>query len=660
MPVIRTYVNQVRQGDEITGAWGDWATPSSINLTAQWDDSGPDYITTRGAAYVRFDTAALNGYAPSGISGGFFVSYAGAVGGSGIPRILTVRPDGYNRGSVNSTPTTTDAFSTFPEVAFLKGDEIYLMNNISISAVPGGVWLLIAPGILSGLQKFYIDVNCTAPVPYPMNHLPAGGFVYKAAPITFSWLAKADNIYGTVTQTAAKFRWRPQGAGSYTEINISGATNSYTVPENTFTTDFIEWQVQVQTNGGWSSVTEWFTLTTVDSAPNAAVAVSPKDSYAYSDQEIIFDWQHVIDTGTPQTKADLQYSLAGGAWTGFATPTGAETSVTIAPSTIPAGQLRWRVRTYNTANVAGEWSAPAAFVAIGTPPTPVITGVSQSNRPTVTWQSTGQIAYQVQLLKDGLTLIDTGEVAGTGKALKLPDYIQNGAYLVRLAIKNASLLWSAWTELGFTLSVAAPETPVLSAVAVRGGAVLTFAGTSVYSYLLRNGVPMADVTGLVAYTDYAALGATDYILRTVDEFDNYADSLPVFVNVSVNSAIMAASDALGTMTMLKQTRGEPRRIEGSFTQNVTHLYFSGRKKPVAVYPDEEFEQYALPVAFTDRAEYNALMDLIRRQRNILYRDIWGNRWFVSVDPISNDQDQHAAGLVLTMTVVDYVERIRWR
>ena len=174
---------------------------------------------------------------------------------------------------------------------------------------------------------------------------------------------------------------------------------------------------------------------------------------------------------------------------------------------------------------------------------------------------------------------------------------------------------------------------------------------------MRNDVPIADVTGLAAYVDYAALGGASYIVRVMNASDNYADSASVSVVATVPHVTLAAIDALSSPVALILTRGEPRRLTGSINQVVTYRYYAGRRAPVAIYSGQESEGYQISVAFLRAADRDRLIELLRRQRTILYRDNWGNRWYVSIPATGYDQVRIATSLTLSMTVVDYMEQI---
>lgn len=521
----------------------------------------------------------------------------------------------------------------------------------------GGVTLSI---IATGDNRPYAIYTMEDLVPYVLNAYPQSGFVNERAPSTFGWEFGCSNanIGAPLKQASAKFRWRAKGATAYTEIAVAGAANSITIPANTFKTAQVEWQVVVVSDDGIASQpSNWYTLTTVDSVPGKPIPKSPVSVLRDGAEPIEMEWAHVIDTGSPQSRADLQYyTAATGEWQTLTTVTGPAIKTTMPANTFPPGQIRWRVRTYNTDNVAGDWSEPASFVSVRAPDAPAITAITQCARPTVSWQAVGQIAYQLQI--GGY---DTGEVAGTEKLFKAKDYLPNGTYQVRLRIKGESSLWSAWAAAALTLDVSGPPAPMVAANALQGAAVIDFASDAARLYLLRDGVPIADVTGLTSYRDNGALGEVVYTVRAVDDSDNYTDSQGAAVTVTVPHAMLAAADDLLSPVPLRFTRGGPRQITGSIGQAVAYHYYAGRELPVATYAGQRTESYQLDVAFrrADGYDKKRLLALINSRKTLLYRDRWGNRWHVVVGDVGYEQDHISTTLSLTMTRVDYVEAINY-
>ena len=394
-----------------------------------------------------------------------------------------------------------------------------------------------------------------------------------------------------------------------------------------------------------------------DFTPQAPDSLSPNGTYQKNDEAIELSWHHVIDTGTAQTKADLQIAASGGTWSTLATITGNGATYTIAPNALANGTYSWRCRTYNTDGVAGPW-ASAIFIVIGAPPLPTISSISSASRPVIGWQSSGQIAYHMQIVNaNGETVYDTDELSGAFKTSKITAYLAPGTYTLRLCVKNASLVWSAWAERAFTLSATGPAAPTIALAEGNGGAQVTLSAVGVRTYLLRDGVPIADVTGLTHYTDYAALGLSEYVVRTVDVSDNYTDSSTGYLKVSVANPTLAAVDDLSNMVALPLTVGNPRELPINRIRMGTARYYAGREDPVYFYSGFSEKTFPIDVAFPKGEGLTELLALLDRRKTLLYRDQWGNKWYCVCTTDAPKYTPQYVTVTLTITAVSYNEQI---
>ena len=359
------------------------------------------------------------------------------------------------------------------------------------------------------------DIPVTGTIESPS---PSTGYVPKTKANMFLWsLGKSGECYGEITQTAATFKWRT--AAGQTEHTIDcGTTMGCTVPANTFTTDSVQWQVVITTNTGETLTSDWYTLSTVETTSTAYI-LEPKT--AVLDGSIVnrFRWQHIISTGTTQAAADLQSSADNATWETLGYVSGAELYYDVPANTFAAGQRYWRVRTYNTDNVAGTWSDAASFTVVAAPAAPTVSA-TQTPRPLITWQATGQQGYQITVGSH-----DSGLVFGVDNSYKLPIYLPDGAYTVRVRVQNQYGLWSEWGSCPLTVANTPGSAITLTATNDDGDAALSWTGGAASEHwIYRNGVRIATETG-ATYVDRYALGETVYRVRAVsDADDNYTNS----------------------------------------------------------------------------------------------------------------------------------------
>lgn len=441
------------------------------------------------------------------------------------------------------------------------------------------------------------------------NPSPAGGTVPKALPATFSWkLSQKMSEHSTTSdvnlaQKTATFRWRTAAGAAATEISC-GTASSVTIPAGTFTTNTIQWQVTAATAEGVSATSDWMTISTLEQA-GTAETVAPSGIVIDASASNVFKWQHVISTGTAQTKAELQISPDNSTWSALATVTGTSDTYTVPANTISSGTKYWRVRTYNSDGVASEWSAAAQFVAVGAPDAPVVVIGTTSPRPAISWQVEGQQAYQVEI--DGV--YTSGTRFGTGKTWTAPFYLEDGSYTVRVRVQNEYGFWSPWGTAALPVTNVPGGAITLTAEGGIETALSWTPGSFDYYLVYRDGVAIAKVTE-ASYTDAASIGGVRYQVRgCYDNSDNYSLSEAVEVTVSTDKVRLYDMERGEWLHFLYDSSAH-RSTGLSLSQDIQYVQLSGHTYPVA--ERSEFKSRALRITCVcaDDAERQSLRALL--------------------------------------------------
>ena len=173
-----------------------------------------------------------------------------------------------------------------------------------------------------------------------MDTYPSGNSVYTAAGLEFTWhFASSVGNYG---QSSAKLYWRSSTSDPYSQISVSGNTQSLTVPANTFPTGkTIQWYMEGTDIGGKTSSTSVSSFTTV------TTQITPQDSptsgYADPREAITFHWYFASSGGSvPQGSATFYWRETGEEeWTSVSA-SGSSQEVTIPANTFPvASYVEW-------------------------------------------------------------------------------------------------------------------------------------------------------------------------------------------------------------------------------------------------------------------------------------------------------------------------------
>lgn len=448
-------------------------------------------------------------------------------------------------------------------------------------------------------------------VPVAANTTPAAGAVVnRAAPVLFA----ADVSQGSavtleqLAPTNATLQYRKKSASSYSAAaaTVSGTSASCTLPANTLTdSGAYEFRFVGTTNSSASFTTDWQEFSSVDTIP-VATPLSPDSSLEDGTQAITFRWTHSNESGSAQTKAELQKSADGSAWTTLGTVTGAANEYAAPAGTFTSGTWYWRVRTYNLDGVAGEWSDALSFVVVAGPTKPVIVVKDASPRPLINWQTSEQSAYQLQLDD----IIDVTEY-GSEKTWRCPVYLDDGAHTFRVRSQNSYGLWSECGSATFTVSHTAGGAVILTVDADhRAELSWSYAGSWTEFVVYRDGVAIAKTTDY-SYTDDYSFGTVRYQVRACASDGTYNYSLSNEVTVSVMpETVMLSALGSGKWLFLRLSTAQHRTntIKASRTFSLTHL--SGRKFPEAELTEFCDRSISVSYATDDVAEKAALEALM--------------------------------------------------
>lgn len=420
-------------------------------------------------------------------------------------------------GSILVSPDTSYVYKeiTFPSLyyengaAYAEADKIAQISKRALASMS----LAFQPP--SGKYTYYknapqliveVDESVTISSQVAPDNSPTSGWINPTLAHTFAWKYVQSESYpciGNFEQVSAAFHWRAGTSGSWTDIAVSGTTQSVTIPADTFPGGTIQWYVSGTDSSGTSSQTDVYTLTTTDSE-SVATPAEPIGTVEDGSAPIILEWIVANDTGSLPTGADLQKSSDGSTWTTFAQISGAATEYSAPANTFAAGRNYWRVRSYNRDGVAGSWSAAVQFVSVAAPAAP---SVSCDAKPfaAVSWQSSGQQVYEVTV--DGKVY---GPFFGTAKNFTLPDYLPDGNHSASVRIQGTYGLWSEPGSVDFTVTNVPGDDVTLTGVFKRDAALTWTTDSATADFLIyRDDVQIGRSTAS-AFTDRFVLGEHNY------------------------------------------------------------------------------------------------------------------------------------------------------
>jgi hypothetical protein len=485
----------------------------------------------------------------------------------------------------------------------------------------------------------------------------AGAFVNRAQKNTFTWDAEDDTdltqvCFAEVKQTAAVFEWRVKNASTSKTISVSGSTTACTVPANTFPSGTLEWRVKVTANSGTTTTSAWQEITTTDVTPTAK-PVSPSGIVIDATIANRFSWKHIISTGTPQSKADLQWSADGTTWNTLATVTGENQYYDVPANKFTSGTKYWRVRTYNTDGTPSEWSDKAEFIAINAPSAPSIVIQSTGPRPRITWQTTEQEAYQLTL-SNGYA---SGTVYGTEKAWRSPVYLADGSYTIRVRVQNKYGMWSEWSAAALPVSHTEGEAITLSVDAGHEAASTWQTAGSYDFYLIeRDGIAIAR-TAQKQYVDHTSIGSVTYRVRgCYADSDNYGVSNSDTVEILPETNMICDLET-GVWLEMRLSETQLRTNRTSFSAGVSTVHLAGLAYPIEERSEQRDRALSVACAWphAQRAAALALEALVGRL--VCLKDHYGNMAIGTLPSLESNIDEFMRRYAFTVSHTNREEAI---
>lgn len=481
------------------------------------------------------------------------------------------------------------------------------------------------------------------------------GFAANSNP-SFKCSTVQKNTYKQYEWTSATVYYKASSDVTYqsTAGTLSGSWSDVTISTGLTLSDGVTYDIYITAvaDDGSTATTPVAQFTTTDAA---AVATCISPSGAFTNGEVTFIWSHSTEYGTPQYAYDLQYSNNNGSsWTtvkSHEVTQQTSDSVTLTD----AGVYLWRVRTYNSNDVVGEW-AEATFVnnAPASPPTNVL--VNTKGRPTVSWASTSQSAYQVQFLLGDSVAYDSGAVYTSEMSHFVNQYFNDTrSYVVRVRIYNALGEISEWAETGYQQS---SVNDVQFTVEGTNGATITIIPDNAFVkyYILRNGKLIGE-TANDTFTDPFAIGLTNYSVVGVTS-DDQSDIQSLGYRVEYDHAYIITQE--GEQILINKRVGNAYEIQTSNEADINKANFIGDGFPTH-YPSNMRLKSFTVTFFDDQNIAESLLGSL-----VFYADNFGNGGWCMVTVydktdnfVKNGRGIYGNEVSLTLEVTNYDDSIEY-
>lgn len=469
---------------------------------------------------------------------------------------------GWNLSSVFE-PNGSDAVKSAAGASMLRAKTIWPkgISSTTVTSNPSAVVNLTGDNF-PYLEIEYGDELHASPV----ASSPVNEYANPHAVIRFSWTLENLNTLSCVgdfsqsQSVAPQLGWRVQGSTAWNVVNGTAGNSYIDLPAETLPAGTIEWKVSAADESGTLVESAVATFTTTDTT-TYAIPSSPVSSVEDGASPIKLTWAANNDYGNAPGSSELQYSTDGGtAWTALSTVAGPATEYTAAANTFAVGQILWRVRAYNLDGVAGPWGE-ATFISFAAPAAPSV----QSDAvpfATITWQSAGQEAYQLEL--DGVLL---GTFFGYGRQYKLQTPLKDGSHVVRVRVQNVYGLWSPYGEASFNIANDPGEEITLEGSFAVDTALSWSSADLAPDFLIFRDGALIGHTDLDRFTDRFVLGSHSYYVINRLPSGNYSRSNTIDGRMCTRRPLIAL---LSGGEWLPLRYSERSMTQQSFTWTKTH------------------------------------------------------------------------------------------
>lgn len=346
------------------------------------------------------------------------------------------------------------------------------------------------------------------------------------------------SIEGRTTESIvfkdAQFCWKMANGSEYAveEMTVNGQHASISFTGFKFSVGILNWYIKATDSKDNDSETIIFTSyvlsSSIDSFP-----IRPKLSYIDMGQQIQFEWGFISANGQSSITTEICFSRDGKNYDDIVTldnatirngqiSTNAElltltdlySGTGVSPfnaNYFSPGIVHWKIRSFNSDSVIGEWSEPASFIVTGTTQ-PLDLICDEKPFATLQWSIAGQIAYQIRI-------DDTygyGPFHGEDQSFTFPEPLLDGTHTFSVRGQNQLGQWGPWTSvLAFVQNQPSVPHQLNLHIDADVDAVLQWSPVIMNAddefLIYRDGKLIARlVSGMTSYMDRLALGEHKY------------------------------------------------------------------------------------------------------------------------------------------------------
>lgn len=323
--------------------------------------------------------------------------------------------------------------------------------------------------------------------------------------------------------------------------------------------------------------------------------IYPVDVYASNERDLIVDWDlsnsinrsesYLYQTSNTVTITDKNGDSIE---TGISGSTDSQVTFdTTDLADLSIGQCTVNVLVNSNYGTTGE--ATFTFELVGQSDAPEITNVTQNSYPTISWNSTNQISWEMIISNASGVVYKSGMVIGDDQSFTVPILLEDGGYSVELRYVNSYGLLTAWGSAFVDLQPTKPDAPegiIVSArtdygVSVSCSPIVTTGTLYAVRRKDENSTPviLGEYNG--SFVDYL-IGLNDYHQYTIRNYvQGYADGEWIDGVVLADGEVVRDADDYSKFIHVWKTEDAIPNYAISEDKSDVLVQCIGRKYPVA-------------------------------------------------------------------------------
>lgn len=539
-----------------------------------------------------------------------------------------------------------------PRGAWREVDITEMMKHVTDREIDTGLTRLDVYYFSSNIRVTdggpYIEIDFEA-IPITVSNPSISNIsLSKDKPITLTWMHSGSPQHGY------EIRYIDNGdeITKYVESNIQ----SHTFEVGELPKGKISYKIRLFNGFEWSNWTEEKTFTTYG---NDITSIEPNKIAQNKDKPIVVMWS----TADTQTQYRLKYKQG----LNINTITGTTAKTHAFPANFFGnGTVELTLEIFN----GYVWTTKTTeFMAYGAPPNPILTtlDVYDTATPIFTWTASEQVSYRVQVLKDGMIILDSTDIYSSSQKYKFASVLENNTiYTVRLRVKNQYEIESEWVTKTFAATFTELQKPNFDMFSNdKLGAIMfniyNATGQADFKHceILRREYgksewnKIADNLGLIStYTDFTCKSGIlyEYKVRAIGTSGGYADSDIGIKETTLQNTMISDTTDFNNYVVLTHNPKKTRTL----IKESHAMQYSGLNSPKFEYGDINY--VSISISFkVDEATLKKLFGLYYSNNMLLLRDNRGKQIYGHIgDQISvEDTDFMKYNISFNFIETDY-------